>query len=238
MEPPMTLHNHFIPPLSVTRPWEGFHSTWTTMIAQELNRLLPPEYVAIPQTSRGPMVEIDDATLGLAVTTTRGAVAPTWSPAEPAWSGTVDWSARDLFEVRVIDQRDGPRLVGAIELISPANKDRPAARQAFAGKCAGYLRLGVGLIVVDVVTTRHHDLHRQLVELLELDAPQSAESDPLYAVAYRTQQQETTRLSIWPWRLSIGSALPTLPLWLLPDLVVPVDLEISYQAACKLLRIQ
>ena len=146
-------------------------------------------------------------------------------------------SARDLFEVRVIDQRDGSRLVGAIELISPANKDRPAARQAFAGKCAGYLRLGAGLIVVDVVTTRHHNLHRQLVELLELEAPQPSEVDPLYAVAYRTQQEEATRLSIWPARLSVGSGLPTLPLWLSSDLAVPVDLDLSYHAACKLLRI-
>ena len=184
----MTLRDHFTPPLSVTRPWEGFHSTWTTMIAQELNRLLPPEYVAIPQTSRGPMVEIDVATLELAARATAGAVAPAWFPTQPSWGGTVDWSARDLFEVRVIDQRDGPRLVGAIELISPANKDRPATRQAFAGKCAGHLRLGVGLILVDVVTTRHHDLHRQLVEVLELEAPQPAEIEPLHAVAYGTQQ--------------------------------------------------
>ena len=211
----MTLRDHFTPPLSATRPWEGFHSTWSTMIAQGLNLLLPPDYVAIPQTSRGPIVEIDVATLERAGAT-----------------------ARDLFEVRVIDQRDGPRLVGAIELISPANKDRPAARQAFAGKCAGYLRLGVGLIVVDVVTTRHHDLHQQLLDLLELEAPQADEVDPLYAVAYRTQQQEATRLSIWPCRLRVGSALPTLPLWLSPDLVVPVDLAASYRAACELLRIR
>lgn len=207
------------------------------MIAQDLNRLLPPDYVAIPQTSRGPMVEIDVATLELAGTTA-GVVSPAWSPTEPAWSGTVDWSARDLFEVRVIDQREGPRLVGAIELISPANKDRPAARQAFAGKCAGYLRLGVGLIIIDVVTTRHHDLHQQLLDLLELEAPQAGDVDPLYAVAYRTQQEEATRLSFWPCPLRVGSTLPTLPLWLSPDLVVPVDLAVSYQAACELLRIR
>ena len=201
----MTLNDHFTAPLSVTRPWEGFHSTWTTMIAQGLNRLLPANYVAIPQTSRGPMVEIDVATLELAEATAGSVGPPAWSPSEPAWSATVDWSARDLFEVRVIDQREGPRLVGAIELISPANKDRPAARQAFAGKCAGYLRLGVGLILIDVETTRHHDLHQQLLDLLELEAPHAEEVDPLYAVAYRTQQEEATRLSIWPSRLRIGS---------------------------------
>ena len=56
-------------------------------------------------------------------------------------------------------------------------------------------------------------------------------------VAYRTQQEEATRLSFWPWGLGVGSALPTLPLGLSPNLVVPVDLAVSYQAACELLRL-
>ena len=96
---------------------------------------------------------------------------------------------------------------------------------------------GPGLILVDVVTTRHHDLHYQLLDLLEVEAPRADEVDPLYAVAYRTQQEEATRLSIWRRRLVVGSALPTLPLWLSPDLVVPVGLALSYRAACELLRI-
>jgi hypothetical protein len=33
----MPLHDHFTGPLSVTRPWEGFHSAWATMIALEVS---------------------------------------------------------------------------------------------------------------------------------------------------------------------------------------------------------
>jgi hypothetical protein len=210
------------------------------MIAAGLNRLLPSRYVAIPLTSRGPQVEIDVAALELARATSAVAAPSSWSPGEPALRASVDWSGRDLFEVRVIDQEDGPKLVGAVELISPANKDRPATRHAFAGKCAGYLRLGVGLVIVDVVTTRQQDLHRQLLELLELDAPGPNGEGSLYAAAYRTEPGEREgqgRLDVWPRQLRVGGELPTLPLWLSAGLAVPVDLASSYDAACELLRI-
>ncbi len=229
----MPLHDHFERPLSVTRPWESFHSLWAGQIAICLNRILLPRYVALPQTSRGPVVEIDVAAVERATVTTR--VPVSWRPEAPALSGPVELSGRDLFEIRVIDQ-EGGRLAGAIELVSPGNKDRPAARQTFAGKCAGYLRVGVGLVVVDVVTSRHHDLHRQLLELLEFDAP-AADVGPLYAVAYRTTGEEETRLDVWPHRLHVGGVLPAVPLWLAPDLVVPVDLEASYAATCEALGI-
>lgn len=234
----MPLLNHFVPPLSVMRPWEGFHSAWTTMMAQQLNRTLPEGYVAIPQTSRGPMVVIDVATL--AQSATRSSAPPiAWEPAEPAWSGPLEWPAHDWFEIRVWDTADGPKLVGAIELVSPANKDRPSARQAFCGKCAGYLRADMGLVVIDVVTSRQHDLHHLLLELLELDSavPEVAAVDPpLSAVAYRTVSTGQTRLDLWPTPLAIGSPLPTVPLWLAPDFAVPLDLDASYHATCDMLR--
>lgn len=231
----MPLLSHFVPPLVQSRPWEGFHSTWATMLAQQLNRILPPGYVAIPQTSRGPHVEIDVAALAVS----QAAATSAWAPGEPAWREPVTWSDRDLFEVRVTLTGDTPRLVGAIELVSPANKDRPAACWTFAGKCAGYLRNQVGLIVVDVVTVRHHDLHRELLDLLELDVPPDAwhSADcPLYAVPYRTSSSNDARLELWPRRLDVGAVLPTLPFWIAPDLPVSAELEASYADACATLR--
>ena len=80
----------------------------------------------------------------------------------------------------------GARLVAAVELVSPANKDREAHRRAFAAKCAGYLAQGIALVVVDVVTTRHANLHAEVMRLLgrDTDAGLPAEAD-LYATAYR-----------------------------------------------------
>lgn len=233
----MPLLDHFHPPLSVTRPWEGFHSAWAAIIAEQLNlSLLPKDYVALPHVHRGTAVEIDVATLQ----DTTAASTPNigvWAATEPTWSVPVEWNVRDHFEVRVLNVEGQPRLVAAVELVSPANKDRPAHRQSFAGKCAGYLRQGISLIVADIVTERQDSLHRELLDLLELNGAASFDAK-LYAIAYRTAEgAEANRLEIWAESLSLGASLATLPLWLTADLAVPLDLEASYARTCNSLRI-
>ena len=91
-------------------------------------------------------------------------------------SVAVDFARLDGYEVRVSqDLGGGAELRAAIELISPANKDRPVSRRTFAAKCAGYLRHGIGLVIVDVVTSRSADLHRELFDVLEVaEGPSSA----------------------------------------------------------------
>src|SRR5206468_1943108 len=103
---------------------------------------------------------------------------------------------------------------GAIELVSPANKDRPAHRDAFVFKCAAYIQQGVGLVLVDLVTDRRADLHTELLARLSTGnaAPRDVE---LYAASYRpVKHGEQTGLDIWLEALTVGSELPTMPLWL------------------------
>jgi hypothetical protein len=235
----MPLSDHFHEPLSLTRPWEGFHSAWAAMIADQLNAtMLPPGYVALPHVRRGTAVEVDVATLQESHTAKQPQPQSKWTVSPPTSTLPVDWNVRDLFEVRVVNVEGPPRLVAAIELISPANKDRPAHRQAFAGKCAGYLRQGIGLIIVDVVTDRQMSLHQELLDLLELESSYSFQAN-LYAVAYRTVEAESQdRIEIWTEALAVGQALPTLPLWLTPEFAIPVDLEATYQRTCQSLRIE
>ena len=72
----------------------------------------------------------------------------------------------DDIEVQVFATVTGATLVGAIELVSPGNKDRPETRRAFAAKCVSYLTRGIGLIVVDIVTNRLANLHNEVIGLL------------------------------------------------------------------------
>src|SRR5438477_43956 len=59
-----------------------------------------------------------------------------------------------------------------------------------------------------------------------------------YAVAYRfSKENEQWHLATWNERLTVGESLPTLPLWLASDLAVPLELEASYEEACRVLRI-
>ena len=240
----MPLRDHFHDPLRERRHWEGFHSAWAAFIIQRLNPCLPPRYHAEPHIHLGTFVEVDvaaieDAFQGgeAAPNGTEGGVATTiWAPPTPAQTVDVDLPAQDVFEVSVYDGRGG-RLVAAVELVSPGNKDRPEHRRAFAVKCAAYLQQGVSLVVVDIVTERHDNLHVGLMELLgRTEAAPWPEGQDLYAVAYRTtKEKDEWRMDLWPEPL--GRPLPTLPLWLASDLAVPLELEASYEETCRTLRI-
>src|SRR5712691_714744 len=118
------LRDHFHPPLQGRRHWESFHSAWATVLATALNQQLPQDWFAEPTASFG--IEIDVATwdnsqASTANGTAAGAV-PNWSPAPPTL--TLDFPiATDIVQVAIYENSAGPVLAGAIELISPANKD-------------------------------------------------------------------------------------------------------------------
>lgn len=62
---------------------------------------------------------------------------------------------RTDYEVRIYDEERGRRLVAAVEIVSPSNKDRPETRRVFVAKCEALLRRGVSVSVIDLVTSRH-----------------------------------------------------------------------------------
>jgi hypothetical protein len=238
----MPLLDHFHPPLHGPRRWEGFHHAWSTFIAQQLNQeTLPPDYFAESEISLGPELEIDVATVELTRPDggKRGATA-VWSPSRPKFAAKVDFARLDSYEVRVYQDLGGAQLRAAIELVSPANKDRAGSRRTFAAKCAGYLKHGIGLMIIDIVTARSANLHRELLETLEVKGRAAAweSSSGLYTVAYRAVTvRKSPRVEVWPEPLALGEALPVMPLWLSLDLCVPVRLEESYLATCRSLRI-
>jgi len=240
----MPLLDHFHPPLSLERPWEGIHSTWASTIATQLNQdQLPAEYFAMPLVTVGGGVQVDVGTFqsGEQQESAPGGVATQlWAPPQPPLSAVVDFVSLDVYEVRVMQQMGGPQLRAAIELVSPANKDRASHRRAFAVKCAGYLQQGVAMVIVDVVTERTANLHAELVEILGLAQPLAwCSPSHLYVVAYHpTQSADEQRLEAWPEALAVGAALPTMPLWLSEELCLPLALEESYRATCAALRIR
>jgi hypothetical protein len=240
----MTLLDHFHPPLKKNPLWEGVHAGWASSISRLLNRkLLPKRYRAVPLVTHSGRIEIDVATLRqddvLAAPGDGGGVATAvWAPARPTIDLAVDFVDLDSVEVQVFDE-EGQHLVAAVELVSPRNKDRPTAREAFVIKCANYLQNGVSVLIVDVVTERTANLHRQLLELLQLSGQTNGrEFPPLYAVAYRTfTSSGKGQLQAWEETLAVGRPLPILPLWIDLDKVVPLDLQATYRETCEDLRI-
>ena len=233
----MPLLDHFHPPLSAQRHWESFHTTWATAIADDLNqKWLPEGFFAEEQLHPAARVEIDVATFerapavgssgGIAVAGPR-----TYLPPSATW--TVPNVVVEGIELLVFSSEGGPTLVGAIELVSPGNKDRPDSRRAFAIKCASYLHQGIGLAIIDVVTSRSANLHNEVMTLLGRASEFDLASD-LYAVAYRPVRRDANdQIEIWPQTISVGKPLPELPLWIGPQLAVPINLDSTYNDALR-----
>ena len=145
----------------------------------------------------------------------------------------------DEYEVRIYDAERGRTLVAAIEIVSPANKDRPEKRNAFVGKCAALLRNGVAVSIVDLVTMRHFNLYAELMTFIgHPDRTLGPEPPAVYAASCRwLRKSNRAVLQTWSHALTLGQPLPTLPLWLTDTLYVPLDLERSYEQACEDLSI-
>lgn len=226
----MPLLDHFRPPLSERRHCHTFHNGWAYCISSKLNTLLPVGYFAEANVQFG--IEIDVATFE-----EPGAVPPgtNWTPPPPHASQPVTFTEA-VVEIGIFSRSGGPQLAGAVELVSPANKDRPAHREAFVTKCAAYLQAGVGLVIVDVVTERQADLHHEL--LARLGATGTAPA-PLFASAYRPVERDgSPALDVWLEPAALGQPLPTLPLWLRGGLCLPLELEATYERTCTEQRLR
>ena len=235
----MPLQDHFHPPLSARRHWHAFHNAWATYLASDLNQRLPDGYFAEPNVQFG--IEIDVAAFE------EQRASPDFA-ANAAW-GTDEWTApaptrtvpfplvTDVVEVLVYDSEAGPTLAGAIELVSPANKDRPQHREAFVSKCETYLYQGVGLVVADIVTSRQANLHDELMKRLDQPNEPPLRSH-LYMAAYRpVGRNGDTNLDIWQYSVAIGDKLPTMPLFLRGGWSLPVEFEATYDRTCREQRV-
>ena len=234
----MPLLDHFHPPLLGHRHWEGFHGWWAAALAGSLNERLPAEYFAEFQVTLGTRIEVDVATLTEDVSEEAradGAATAlqtrTWAPPTPV--AVVPALFPDDFAVHVFSNIAGPTLVAAIELVSPGNKDREDTRRAFAVKCAAYLQRGIGLIIVDIVMSRHANLHDELARLLGHSEGFSFPTPvSLYATAYRpAHRRERNELDLWREPLAVGQPLPALPLAVRGLGCVRIDLEETYTEA-------
>src|SRR5206468_8078039 len=100
-----------------------------------------------------------------------GVATATYAPPRPTWTADAELTEQYEYEVLVYDQSRGRQLVAAVEIVSPANKDRPENRRAFVAKCAALLQTRVCVSLVDLVTTRHFNLYTDLLAQLDRADP-------------------------------------------------------------------
>lgn len=215
--------------------WDGVHQVWGVELLYALKPLLPPAYRAYIGTT--PTFAIGGPDEGRPDVCVRD-----WPPGGPPAAPADDVGPEPDEEVAVatlaadtavLVERAG-RLVAAVELVSPRNKDRASAQAAYAAAYAGYLLRGVHLLLVDVHRRpAGFSFADEVARALGLKQP--AVPSP-FAVGYRVGGPSPAGgrfLAVWRRPLTVGDALPLLRLPLSADESVPVDLEGTYRRATE-----
>jgi hypothetical protein len=217
------------------------------VIVQTLIEILPEPYFAAPGVHLGTLYEVDIGTYHEPTLESNGGDAvgggvavATYAPPKPTLTMEPQLPDQDVYEVRIYDSRRNRRLVAAIKIISPSNKDRPETRGAFVSKVATLLKNDVCVSIVDVVTTSDFNLYAELLNFLDgTDPALRDEPPPIYAVTVRLRYEGSRRLmDNWYQPLAVGQPLPTLPVWLKETWAISLDLEATYEETCRALRIR
>jgi hypothetical protein len=222
------------------RGWDSVHPLWLTYLLEWLRPRLPEGYKAF---------------LGgvPALTVASGNGKPDvsvrqWGP-RPAAEGAASETAvlEPDLEASVVVRLDPQmavhvdfhgQLIAAIELVSPRNKDRPDSKETYTNRYLGYLRLGVHLLLVDVLPRpRRFSFSDAITSSLRLELPPLP---PPFAAAYRVGEvvpvgdDMGSLLAVWRRPLQVGQPLPALPLPLSVHQAILIDLEETYQRAAKM----
>ncbi len=212
--------------------FDALHHLWIAELVGLLRRTLPLPYQVLlgssPRMAVGGSRHRPD--VGVSNGQHSNGSSPTAAYREPDAEVMVAPLEEDLT-VQV--ERDG-RLVAAIELISPRNKDRPDARDYYATRYLGYLHHGVHLLLVDVHRRpAGFSFPQRFAADLETQLP--APPAPC-AVVYRVGEArppDGRLLAVWAEPLAVGHPLPAVSLPLTVHLSVPVDLEGTYSRAAE-----
>lgn len=237
--------------------FHGFYLMWISRLNATMNGgLLPAGYYALPEQHTGSSIADVLALHGTPVggrassgpaertpASGGGAVAVAELPPRVKGRQTLRPTPLALRRTLAIRHVSGDRLVAMVELVSPANKDRPRSVTQFAEKAASALEAGVSLLLLDLFPPVSADPDgmyiavRDQLALVGGDPPNGrpgdpdpglpTDAEPLMLAAMAAGDPVEAFLE----RVAIGSPLPPMPLFLDPDRYVNVPLESTYRAA-------
>jgi hypothetical protein len=212
--------------------FHDFHHGWIEEIKRALNRgLLPPDHYALAEQIAGG--------LGPDVVTFKRPTNGTPSDAAPAGGVALATTPPagaepELYATKanavVIRHASDHSVIAVVEIISPGNKNSRHGMRAFVEKALELLRGGIHLFIIDLFPPGPRDpqgLPKIICdELLDNDfaLPPGL---PLTVAAYTGGP--APEVFIEP--IAVGAVLPDMPLFLTPDVYIPVPLEATYQSA-------
>ena len=214
--------------------WEGVHQVWMVELLYWLKPRLPAGYRAYigttPTFAIGGPVE-DRPDVGVR---DWPAVESPATPASPDEEPDQEIAVATLEGDKALFVEQQGRLITAVELVSPRNKYRPSACDAYASAYLGYLLKGVHLLLVDVHRRPlRFSFADRISEGLNLDQPPFPAP---FAISYRVGGPAPSGgrfLALWRRPLTVGANLPSLSLSLSMHDSVRIDLEQTYARAAE-----
>src|SRR5205807_2420625 len=120
--------------------WDGFHHLWISEILRWVKPRLPAPYRAYigtaPTVAIGAMEGKPDVSVSREPGSPNGPPQPTGDPANDEPDVEIAVAMIDPATALFVEAEG--RLIAAVEIISPRNKDRPSARANYASRYVGY----------------------------------------------------------------------------------------------------
>lgn len=221
------------------RGWDSVHPFWLAYLVEWLQPRLPEGYKAF--LGGVPALTVSAANGKPDVSVRQ------WAPRQPAELVAAEAALLEPdLETSVAFRLDPQpavhvdfqgQLIAAIEIVSPRNKDRSGAKETYSHRYLGYLRLGVHLLLVDVLPRpTGFSFSDAITDSLGLQLPPLP---PPFATAYRVGEvvpageEMGSLVGLWRRPLRVGEPLPTLPLPLNVHQAVVINLEETYERAAK-----
>jgi len=217
--------------------FHDFHHTWITEIKRALKRrLLPPEYYALAEQIAGGLgpdiLTLQRPTNGAPppAEPTGGVALATSPPQVEFWLKT----EADLYATKakavVVRHKSNHQVIAVIEIVSPGNKNNRHGLRALVDKVRELLRAGVHLLLIDLFPPGPRDpegLHKVIWdEFMDDDFALPADRRLTLAIYVGGLFPQA---GVQP--VAVGRPLPDMPLFLTPDVYVPMPLEATYEAA-------
>jgi hypothetical protein len=219
--------------------YHNFHVLWLATITNQLNAGILPAgcFAMAEQVIGGPEPDVVTLNLGMIPPNHSGSAAILAQPRPKPRTSVVMMADEDRYvrkANRIVVRHELGEVLAVIELVSPGNKNSVHAIRSLVDKLVELLFDRVNLLVIDPLppTPRDPQGIHALIWNEVTDQPFQLPPDrPLTMAAYQAEPTKTA----WVEPIAVGSALPSMPLFLRGEYYVDLPLEPSYMETWNVL---
>ncbi len=217
--------------------YHHFHAAWLISIADTLNQSFPEEsgFEAIFEKKASP-IEADIVTIDTLKEELGGRIPEVFDSLElppPAVSFVNPIFPQEAKDITI--RTPSGKIISVIKLTSPGNKDAHGKVSNYTANALSYLKQGLNYLIIDALppTNFIDTFHNPIAELLEGEPLHPPRKKPFYAISYRVLLASDLVIETYTTWFGLGETLPTVPLFLINELRIGVDLETTFMEAFK-----